>query len=95
MKDRAPAACTRDKFIFAKVYRMSCVFPLIIVMRIELPCLYITTKSRANMPIAFRDTFTLYPVRAGRNAGARHSLVGRILTMPLRRLEDPDHSRIH
>lgn len=48
------------------------------------------------MPIAFRDTFTLYPVRAGRNAGARRSLVGRILTMPHRRLEEiPIHSRIH
>lgn len=33
-----------------------------------------TTKSRANIPRAFRDTFTLYPVRAGRNAGARRSL---------------------
>lgn len=40
------------------------------------------------MPIAFRDTFTLCPVRAGRNAGARRSLVGRILTMPHRRLEE-------
>jgi len=66
----------RDKFIFAKMYRMSLhSIPSIIIMRIELPCLHMAyyTKSRANMPIAFRDTFTLYPVSNGRNVGARCS----------------------
>lgn len=58
------------------MYRMSLhSVPSIIIMRIKLPCLRMAyyTKSRANMLIAFRDTFTLYPVSSGRNVGARRS----------------------
>lgn len=95
---RALQKRTGDKLIFAEAYRMSRVFPPIIMMRMELPWLaHGVLQSReqiCRLPSGTRLPSILLervgmPVRDALSRrrdshDARH-----------RRLEDPDHSRIH